>query len=125
MSINYQALTLGDCELYLNDQYLGLATGLTLCQLVERLPIERSVSGELAAQHLVPIRRAFSVEARLKEFSPVAFSFFANGGTSIGLAVANLGVTDFVRLYEGRPTRLRFLPGSPPMVKRSEERRGG
>jgi hypothetical protein len=117
MSTNYYALTLGDSEIYLNDQHMGLAIGLTLHKVVERLAVEQSTAGELAARHLVPLRRTLTVEVRLKELSPAALSFFAAGGTNTYFDGANLGVTDYVRLYEKRPSQIRFFPQVTPMVK--------
>jgi hypothetical protein len=119
MSTNYYALTLGDSEIYLNDQHMGLAVGLTLHKVVERLAVEQSTAGELAARHLVPLRRALSLEVRFKELSPAALSFFA-GGANTHLDAANLGVTDYIRLYEQRPSRIRFLPHSAPIVKSAD-----
>ncbi|RLC65668.1 MAG: hypothetical protein DRI48_06460, partial [Chloroflexi bacterium] len=120
MSTNYYALTLGDSEIYLNDQHMGLAVGLTLHKVVERVAVEKSEAGEMAARHLVPLRRALTVEVRLKELSPAAMSFFAGGGSNTHFDGANLGVTDFIRLYEGRPSQIRFFPQVTPMVKSAD-----
>jgi len=120
MSINYQALTLGECEVYLNDQHLGLASELRLHKAVERLPIERPDRAELVCHHLVPLRRALSVEVHFQELSPPALSFFLGGGTSVDVSAANRGVTDYVRLYEGYPSSIRHVPASVPLVKSAD-----
>lgn len=117
MSFNYDALTLGGCEIYINDCHAGFASGITLRKAVERLPVETVSGGELHTRHLVPLRRTLHVEARLKELSPMAFSLFASGEESGPLAAANSGVTDYVRLYSGMPAALRHLPATAPVVK--------
>ena len=40
MSLNFQALTLGEAELYIDDQQMGIATEIALTKTVERMPVE-------------------------------------------------------------------------------------
>jgi hypothetical protein len=120
MSFNYDALTLGGCEIYINDVHAGFASGITLRKTVERLPVEIVSNGEMLTRHLVPLRRTLSVEIRLKELSPAAFAPFASGEDSNALAAASCGVTDYVRLYEGRPTQVRYMPASTPVVQNAD-----
>lgn len=117
MSFNYDALSLGGCEIYINDCHAGFASGIKLRKAVERLPVDVVSGGELHTRHMVPLRRTLHVEVRLKELSPAALSLFASGKPSIVLAPANSGVTDYVRLFTGMPTRLRHLPATTPVVK--------
>jgi hypothetical protein len=120
MSFNYDALTLGECEIYINDMHLGFAGGLTLRKTVERLPVDVNTGGELLTRHMVPLRRTLHVEVRLKELSPAAFALFAANGGNEALAAANSGMTDYVRLFAGRPTMLRYIPATTPVVKSAD-----
>ena len=120
MSFNYDALTLGGCEIYINDCHAGFASGITLRKAVERLPVDIVSSGELHTRHMVPLRRTLQVEVRLKELNPAALSLFASGEESIALAPANSGVADYVRLFAGTPTTLRHVPATTPVVKSAD-----
>ena len=120
MSICYDALTLGESEVYLNDQHMGLAAEVRLHKLVERLAVERPDGGELTARKLIPLRRSFSIELKLKELAPAALSFFTGDGASTYLAVANHGMRDYLRLFTDRPTKLRHLPATTPTVKSAD-----
>ncbi len=120
MPICYDALTLGESEVYLNDQHLGLAAEVRLHKLVERIAVERPDGGELTARKLIPLRRSLSVELQLKEVAPAAFSFFAGNGASTYFAVSNHAVRDYLRLFADRPTKLRHLPATTPTVKSAD-----
>lgn len=120
MSICYDVLTLGESEVYLNDQHMGLAAEVRLHKLVERITVERPEGGELTARKLIPLRRSFSIELKLKELAPAAFSFFTGDGGSAYFAVANHGMRDYLRLFPDRPTKLRHLPATTPSVKSAD-----
>lgn len=120
MSFNYDALTLGGCEIYINDCHAGFAAGIILRKTVERLPVDIVSGGELHTRHMIPLQRTLQVEMRLKELSPAALSLFASGEESTALAPANSGVTDYVRLFAGMPTMLRHVPATTPVVKSAD-----
>ncbi len=117
MSINFQALTLGEGELYLDDQKIGPVTDIRISKQVERFGVESAEKGEFILKHLVPIRRSFSISMVLKEFAAPALSFFFSSQDSSYIASGTSSVTEFTRLYPSAPTILKFIPSASPTIK--------
>ncbi len=117
MSINFQALTLGEGELYLDDQKIGPVTDIRITKEVERFAVETADNGEFVVSHLIPVRRAFSISMVLRELAPPALSYFLSGGESSKLSGGDSTVTEYIRLFEGSPSVLKYTPTAPITVK--------
>ncbi|OPX22541.1 MAG: hypothetical protein B1H03_04165 [Planctomycetales bacterium 4484_113] len=120
MSLNFQALTLGEAELYIDDQQMGIATDVAITKTVERMPVETVEDGEFAVQHLVPMRRAFTLSLRMKEIAPPALAYFLNGGAASAIAGGQNAVTEYLRLFANFPTLLKYVPATSPIVRSAD-----
>ena len=120
MSLNFQALTLGEAELYIDDQQMGIATEIALTKTVERMPVETVEDGEFAVRHLLPLRRAFTLALRLKEVAPPALAYFLSGGAMSLVAGGLSAVTEYLRLFDNFPTLLKYVPATSPLVKSAD-----
>jgi len=118
MSINFQALTLGSADLYLDDQKIGPVTDIRITKEVERFAVELADKAELGIRYLVPVRRAFTISMNIKELAPPALSYFLSGGESTKITGGTEQVRELTRLYAGIPSVLKY-PFSGPIVVKS------
>jgi len=120
MSVNFQALTLGEVELYIDDQQMGIATDVELTKAVERMPVETVEDGEFAVQHLLPMRRSFTLSLRVKEVAPPALAYFLSGRAMSAVAGGQNAVIEYLRLLPNFPTLMKYVPATSPIVKSAD-----
>ncbi len=117
MSINFQALTLGEGELYLDDQKIGPVTDIRITKEVQRFVVETADRGEFVSSYLVPVRRGYTISMNVKELAPPALSYFLSGGESTKINGGSSPVKEYLRLYPEFSAVMKYVPSDSVAVK--------